>query len=60
MPIQTLDQQDGALDALDGLPGASLRSQAIDAAALVMLGQPPTGGCRRVGDGDHALLDRMH
>ena len=43
LPMEVLDQQDVPPDALEGKLGASLRAQGFDAAALVMLGQPPTG-----------------
>lgn len=43
MPMQILDQQDVPPDALEGQLGSQLRGQGFDAAALVMLGQPPTG-----------------
>src|SRR4029078_4734490 len=43
LPMQVLDQQDVPPDALEGQLGPSLRAQGFNAAALVMLGHPPTG-----------------
>jgi hypothetical protein len=42
LPMEVLDQQDVPPNALEGELGASLRAQGFNAAALVMLGQPPT------------------
>jgi hypothetical protein len=49
MPMETLDQKDVPVEALDGKLGAQLKGQGFDAAALVMLGQPPTGTSQRGG-----------
>jgi hypothetical protein len=49
MPMQIIDKQDVPVDALEGQFGAQLRGQGFDAAALVMLGQPPTGTSQRGG-----------
>jgi hypothetical protein len=49
MPMQILDQQDVPVDALDGQLGSQLRSEGFNAAAIVMLGQPPTGTAQRGG-----------
>jgi len=38
MPMQVIDRQDVAVNALEGQLGAQLRNQGFDAAALVMLG----------------------
>src|SRR5690349_6676601 len=46
---QILDQQDVPVDALESQFGSSLRGQGCAAAALVMLGQPPTGTSQRGG-----------
>jgi hypothetical protein len=43
MPMEVLDQQDVPPNALEGKLGSALRDQGFHAAALVMLGQPPTG-----------------
>ena len=49
LPMQVLDQQDVPPDALESQLGPSLRAQGFAAAALVMLGQPPTGQGQRGG-----------
>ena len=49
LPMEVLDQQDVPPDALESKLGASLRAQGFAAAALVMLGQPPTGQGQRGG-----------
>ena len=43
LPMEVLDQQDVPPNALAGKLEAALRAQGFNAAALVMLGQPPTG-----------------
>ncbi|MEK1854293.1 MAG: hypothetical protein AAAC48_21120, partial [Phyllobacterium sp.] len=43
MPMQVLDQQDVPPDVFEGQLGSQLRDEGFNAAALVMLGQPPTG-----------------
>ena len=43
MPMEILDRQDVPPDALESKLGSTLRNNGFDAAALVMLGQPPTG-----------------
>ena len=43
LPMEVLDQQDVPPNALEGKLGATLRAQGFNAAALVMLGKPPTG-----------------
>jgi hypothetical protein len=47
--METIDRKDVAVDALDGKLGSQLKGQGFDAAALVMLGQPPTGTSQRGG-----------
>src|SRR5262249_56884980 len=47
LPMEVLDQQDVPPDALESKLGSSLRAQGFAAAALVMLGQPPTGQGQR-------------
>src|SRR5262245_60517773 len=47
--MEVLDQQDVPPDALESKLGSSLRAQGFAAAALVMLGQPPTGQGQRGG-----------
>jgi hypothetical protein len=42
-PMEIIDQKDVAPDALDQKLGARLKAEGFDAAALVMLGQPPSG-----------------
>jgi len=49
LPMEILDQQDVPPDALENKLGASLRAQGFAAAALVMLGQPPTGQGQKGG-----------
>ena len=49
LPMRIIDQQDVPPDILEGELGNQLRSQGFDAAALVMLGQPPTGQGQRGG-----------
>ena len=49
LPRQVLDQQDVPVDALEAPMGAALRAQGCHAAAIVMLGQPPTGTSQRGG-----------
>lgn len=49
MPTEVLDQQDVPVNALEGRLGSFLRGSGFDAAALVMLGQPPTGTSMRGG-----------
>ena len=49
MPMQTLDQQDVPVDALEAQFGAQLRSQGFDAAAIVMLGGAGAGTAQRGG-----------
>jgi hypothetical protein len=49
MPMEILDRQDVPPNALDGKLGAQLHAQGFDAAALVMLGQPPTGQAESLG-----------
>jgi hypothetical protein len=49
LPMQVLDQQDVPPDALEGQFGPQLRAEGFAAAALVMLGQPPTGQGQRGG-----------
>jgi PASTA domain-containing protein len=43
MPPRTIDQQDVPVGFLEPQLGPQLRNQGFNAAALVMLGQPPTG-----------------
>ena len=49
LPMQILNQQDVPVDALEQQFGNQLRSQGCNAAAIVMLGQPPTGTSQRGG-----------
>ena len=49
LPMRIIDQQDVPPDILEGELGNQLRSQGFAAAALVMLGQPPTGQGQRGG-----------
>jgi hypothetical protein len=49
MPMQIIDEQDVPVDFLEPQLGPQLRNQGFDAAAMVMLGQPPTGQGQRGG-----------
>jgi hypothetical protein len=49
MPMQTLDEQNVPVDALEAQFGAQLRSQGFDAAAIVMLGGEGAGTAQRGG-----------
>jgi hypothetical protein len=49
LPMVTLDETDVPVDALESQFGAQLRGEGFDAAALVMLGLPPTGTAQRGG-----------